>query len=138
MNILHKALEEALRGVPQHVLGEIISKKFAAQGMNLSAKEARQLQEHLLAGNMDTFKLRRWRWWEREHMVVTFTEEDIRELEQRSTNFLERELPDLIQFAADELSISILARLITNWRKESKQQQRDFKAFRSHLHDRWG
>ena len=64
MKTLQRAMEQALHGMPQQVLSELMTQKLAAQRVKLSARERKLLDKHVLEGGKDTLRFRRWQWWD--------------------------------------------------------------------------
>jgi hypothetical protein len=138
MRILQHAMEQALHGLPQHVLSELITQKLAAQGVKLSARERKLLAEHVLKGGKDTLRFRRWQWWEHDRQIrLNFTPQGAEQIEQKFTSFIEKRLPDLIDVVVEDLSGKILIDLNRTWRAESHRQRRELAEFKKRLHDRW-
>lgn len=115
----------------------MLSQKLKAYGVKLSRSEYRQLQTYILSGESKTLHLRRWRWWERESVVVEFTEEEAQEIEQRFTEVV-RHLPQIIEDLTRESAIDILATLKRGWQGELRRQRREGAGFERRLSRRWG
>ncbi len=136
MRTLQDAIEKVLQGVPELALSELIAKKLAAQGIKLSSRAQDSLAQEILRGK-DTFRLNRWQWWDRRHVTLEFTPQDIQNIEQKTTDFLENHLPELIEAATEDISRRVLADLKRKWPTEARLQRRDISSFKKRLYDRW-
>ena len=137
MQILHKALKDALGKIPEQLFEQMLSQKLKAYGVKLSRSEYCQLQNYILSGESKTLHLRRWRWWERENVVVEFTEEEAQEIEQRFTEIVGH-LPQLIEELTRDSAIDILATLKRGWQGELRRQKGENAGFKRRLSRRWG
>ena len=137
MRTLQDAIERVLQGLPEQALSAMIAKKLVAQGVNLSSRERERLVQEILRGGKDTFRLNRWKWWERKQVDLDFTLQDIEQIENKSLDFLENRLPDMIETAVADVSRKVLADLKRKWPAESRRQREEFGGFRKRLHDRW-
>jgi hypothetical protein len=137
MQILHKALEDERGKIPEQLFGQLLTRKLKAQGVKLSRSEHRRLQNHIFNGESKTLRLRHWRWWEEENIVLEFTEEETQEIEQWCTEVVER-LPQLIETLTGELATDLLATLKRRWQSELRRQKREYAGFERRLYRRWG
>ena len=137
MRILQDAIEGVLQGLPKQTLASLIEKKLAAQGVKLSTRQRELLAKQIMQGGKDTFRLRTWKWWDRRHVTLEFTPQDIEQIERKFTEVVENRLPDLIQTATEDMSRDVLAYLKRTWPAESRLQRRELAGFRKRLYDRW-
>jgi hypothetical protein len=137
MRILQDAIEGVLQGLPEQTLASLIEKKLAAQGGKLSRHQRELLTKQMMQGGNDTFRLRTWKWWDRRHVTLIFTPQDVEQIEKKLTQVIENRLPDLIQTATEDMSSDVLAYLKRKWRAESRLQRRELAGFRKRLYDRW-
>lgn len=115
----------------------MIEKKLTEQGVKLTKRQRELLIRQIKDGN-DTFCLQSWKWWDRRHATLEFTQQDIGEIEQKVAEFAENRLPGLIRETVTDLSRDILADLKRKWGAESRRQRRELTGFRKRLYDRWG
>ena len=138
MSTLQNTLDRALQGVPYQLLANSIQDIMLRQGITLSSREREQLIAQIKNGSDDVFRLRRWRWWEKQHVKIEFTEADAKAITERFTEFIETQLPELIVSAVEELSTGILRTLHHNWQAEFRLQERERRGFEKRLRQRWG
>jgi hypothetical protein len=138
MEILHSAIMEAIEGLPNQFLAQLVTSKLAAQGVHLSAGERKQLDRYIKQRGKDAFRIKRWKFWDRQQTKVEFSPGEIEQAEHKFTDFIESRMPDLIQGVAGEVSNSILRDLKRKWRAESRRQEREFSGFAKRLQKRWG
>ncbi len=137
MKILHDAIEAVLKGLPEQALTVLIEKKLAAQGVKLSTRQRQLLTKQIIQGGKDTFRLQTWKWWDRRHVTLEFTPQDIEQVGKKLTEVIENRLPELIRAATEDMSRNVLADLKRKWRTESRLQRRELAGFRKRLYDRW-
>jgi hypothetical protein len=111
VEILQKAIERELQGLSQEFLSQLIANKLALQGIKISAPERKLLARHIRQGASDTYRLRGWRFWNRQHIQVAFTSQEIEQADRKFTEFIENRLPGLVQAASEDASRRILADL---------------------------
>jgi hypothetical protein len=138
MQILQKALEDALGKLPEQIFAQLVARKLKAHGVKLSRREQQQLQQHILSGESETLRLRRWRWWEQEDITFEFTVEEMQEIERQFTHEVVEQLPQLIEAMTNELATNILVTLKRRWRGELRSQRREYTSFQRRLYRRWG
>jgi hypothetical protein len=138
MQILQKALEDALRKLPEQIFAQLLARKLKAHGVKLSRREQQQLQQHILSGESETLRLRRWRWWKQEDIALEFTVEEMQEIERQFTHEVVDQLPQLIEAMTNELATNILVTLKRRWRGELRSQRREYTSFQRRLYRRWG
>ena len=137
MRILLDAIEGALQDLPEQALTILIEKKFAAQGVKLSARQRELLTRQIMKGGEDTFRVQTWKWWDRRHVMLEFTPQDVEQIEKQFTEVIENHLPELIRTAIEDMSRALLADLKRKWRAESRLQHRELAGFRKRVCDRW-
>lgn len=137
MKILHGALERALQDLPNQFLLELVAKKLSLQGIKLSARDRKRLAKRLSKGTFGTFRVGNLNFWDRRHLKLEFTPEEIEQAGQKFTEFIEGRLPDVILASADDLSQKILTHLKRRWPAEARRQRRQLAGFSKRLHDRW-
>jgi hypothetical protein len=138
MQILQKALEDALGKLPEQIFAQLLARKLKAHGLKLSRREQQQLQQHILSGESEMLRLRRWRWWEQEDIALEFTVEEMQEIERHFTHEVVDQLPQLIEAMTSELATIILVTLKRRWRGELRSQRREYTSFQRRLYRRWG
>lgn len=137
MQILQEALERTLHELPNKFLAQLISNKLAKQGIQLSDRERKLLAEHIQKKETQTFRLKRWRFWDHQSIKLELTLEDVQQAEQKFAQFLEAQTPNLIQSVIDDIPVQILGDLKRKWHKESCRQERQRAGFAKRLHARW-
>jgi hypothetical protein len=103
MEILHSAIMEAIEGLPNQFLAQLVTSKLAAQGVHLSAGERKQLDRYIKQRGKDAFRIKRWKFWDRQQTKVEFSPGEIEQAEHKFTDFIESRMPDLIQGVAGEV-----------------------------------
>jgi hypothetical protein len=137
VQILQKAVEQAVQGMPNQFLAQLIVNKLASKGITLSARERQRLTERLRAGRLGTLRFR-CRSLSNQHMQIEFTPDEIQQAEQKFSEFIKGKLPGLILASTEQASKGILGDLKRKWRAESRRQNRALSAFRARLYGRWG
>jgi hypothetical protein len=137
MKTLHDTFIKAVGQLPKQIFRQLLTEKLKSYGIEFSPQKQRQLETIILNGESKTFHLKRWRWWERENIVLDFNEEDIQEIEQRFDEVVER-LPQLIEDISNQLSNDLLVTLKKKWRGELRRQRRETAGFQKRLLARWG
>lgn len=137
MTTLQSAFDKALREAPTTAFAGLIEKKLAAQNVTLSTRDRRRLVTCLESGELEEFKIRRWRWWEKCSVTIDLSEEDLDRIEADLTNFLVNDLESYISETADDLVDTILLTLEKNWPAERRRQDRQLKQFRNNLDSHW-
>lgn len=138
MQSLHKTLEDTLGQLPGQLYTQLLVQKLKAHGVNLSCREQQQLEQHILSGASETFNLRRWRWWEPEHVTLGVTAEEMQEIERQFTHVAVDKLPALIEATANDLAAKILVILKNKWSSEFRSQHRKSAGFQRRLYRHWG
>jgi len=138
MDSLQKTLFEGLLDAPYHKLAKIIADKLASQGVTLSTREEQRLIDHLKINTTDPFKFRNWQWWSNKNFDVHLSEDEVEEIHEWFTEFLNNKLPELLHSMVEELSAEILITLNKNWAAESRRQKREISGFLKRLNQRWG
>jgi hypothetical protein len=112
----------------------MISKKFAAVGVRLSARERGQLCEAIKSGELDRFSVRRRK---TAGAVIRFTSKDgnalIDKATKVSTAIIRKELDEGSHLQAAQ----VLKRLHAKWRSRNAWEQRGEGGFRRRLRRRW-
>ena len=137
MRELQKALDEVLAELPYKMLASLVRRRLAAQGVRLSARETRKLEQGIKSATSGEFQYHSGRWWDRRHATVELSEADVKELEGRALDFIDRRLPELIESEIYEISRATRDRLDRAWRGEARRQRRLGAGFRSRLERRW-
>jgi hypothetical protein len=137
MKTLHNTLEKAIGQLPEQIFGQLLTKKLKTYGIKLSPRKCRQSANIILSGESKTLHLKRWRWWERESIVLDFREEETQEIAQRFNEVVER-LPQIIKDISNQQSTNILVTLKKKWRGELRRQRREGADFQKRLLAHWG
>jgi hypothetical protein len=113
----------------------IVSKKFAAVGIRLSAHERTRLREAIKSGKSDRFSIKRRK---KSAAVIKFTPQDGEALIDKATEvslaIVRRELAEGSRFQAAH----VLKRLHATWPSRSAWEHRRENGFRRRLRQRWG
>src|SRR5690242_5939536 len=96
MNVLQAQLEKALAEAPHHLVTNLIAVKLRSQGIVLSDGEIAQLEDRVKEGKVDKFKIQSRASFSQEHVELSFTEEEINQIVNQYSAFLENGLPDLV------------------------------------------
>ena len=136
MKVLHNVVQRALSELPELILSDLITKKLASQGVNLSARERKRLASHVLRGD-DTFHFKRAKSRRHQEILLDFTPEEVKQVEQRCSEFLDQRLPGLLKRTVEDFARKILADLRKKWQAESLLQHREIAGFRKRLYRRW-
>jgi hypothetical protein len=137
VKILHGALEQALQDLPNKFLLELVAKKLSLKGIKLSTRDRKRLAKRLSKGIFGTFRVGNFNFWDHRHLKIEFTPEEIEQAGQKSTEFIEGRLPEVILASADDLSQKILADLKRRWPAEARRQRQQSAGFSKRLHERW-
>jgi hypothetical protein len=111
VKILQSALGRAVGAIPNQFVLELIARKLAAEGINLSDRDRKRLVKRLATGSVGTFRVGSLRFWDRRKIKLEFTAEDVDQAGKKFTEFIEVRLPQVIVACADDLSQKILADL---------------------------
>jgi hypothetical protein len=137
VRILHNALEHSLQGMPNLFLVQLIEKKLASHGISLSTRERKLLIRKIQTGKLVTFRVRHGTSADEQPLQIEFTPDELRQAEQKFSEFAKTKLPDVISASTDDLSRKILGDLKRKWQAESRRQKRYFSAFSKRLYNRW-
>jgi len=130
-----KALEKAVGNVPRAMLEGLIERKIEEAGIEPNKKLVRKMVEHVTLANDDEF------YWNQDSKgptaVVSFTNEDAKELDSATRKFLEDDLPEIVARLALNSARSILRTLKSDWPEQYAWEQQVELEFRHRLKDRW-
>lgn len=135
MKPLQKALHTSIDGLPRIALVKILAPKLKAAGIRGHRRKAEELADYILTSKEDSFA------WgeddEDEEIVISFDEDDHRELERISAKFTDS-LKNLIPKLARTTAQRVLRVSIRRWREERYVELRQMEGFKLRLEDRWG
>jgi len=143
MKIIDDAFHGVVTDLPRRLLSDAIKKKLAAQNVAISNRGMTRLVDGVLKGEtanlsvgfLDTLKRRFG--FKSAPLVIEFTDEDTKAIEQNAEAFIER-LPALVDQLLEETTPRFLSKLEKHWPRESKFQNRELVQFRRRLYKRWG
>src|SRR6266849_1079146 len=138
MDSLHKVLHEVLQNAPYEAFAELISTKLSGKGITLTPGERRRVARHLKSNAAENLQFRNWQWWDRRHVAIEVTPEEVEALHVRFTEFLEHKLPEIIASTAEDFSARILKTLNRRWPAQSRAEDHELRGFKRRLHQRWG
>lgn len=132
---LQKALHASIDELPRIALVKLLAPKLKAARIRDYRRKAEQLAEHLLTKGDETFT------WgdegDKEEVVISFTEDDNRELE-RIAKKLTDSLQDIIPKLASTTAQRMLQVYERRWREQRYVELRKMDGFKLRLEDRWG
>jgi hypothetical protein len=120
--------------VPERLLSDLVAKKLAAHGVELSARQCEGLAKRLLTDGK--FVHQAWKFWDRREISLELSEADFEELKAKADK-LENAMPEIIEGLTEALATEMLADLKRRWPKELRDQQKDLAGFRARLRERW-
>ena len=136
MDTLHKAIEETLMEVPHNLLADLVRKKLQAEGVELSPKEFKLLQDHLRSGKLDAIAFKP-ELEQHKSVHITVTEEETKKLIERLETFLNDGLSKVLEKSQIKAAELIFATLKSKWEEERSLQELEIAGFQSRLKDRW-
>lgn len=136
MDVLQKSLSKVLGTLPEIVLTRQIAKKLKHQGIKAPQTICSKIAKHILSGKSTPldFKLKSS---SNKNVNLAFSPEDADEIIQIVSNFLEKDLPNLLPNLADRVSKGILKHLKSRWSEEHAFQKADLTEFRERIEQRW-
>src|SRR5687768_1124147 len=137
MKILQDGIDDITNKLPQHILGQIVTDKIQAEGIHLSSREIKRIQKHILDSRSKPLILKRWRFWDRKPIDISFGPEELRKI-NRLPERLANDFPRIIEGVVSETAAKIHVDLRARWEKEQRLQNRELQGFRRRLFDRWG
>jgi hypothetical protein len=139
MHNLHDEIIRTLEKIPHIFLYDIIERKLKEQGISLSSSKINFICDRILNGQLEPFSMFNWKFWEKKHLTLSFSEEDVSILEKgMSKEFLDEHLSELLKSLSSEMAPQILVDLQRKWPRESRKQQKELNEFRKRLILRWG
>ena len=111
-----------------------IEEKLADLGIHNDEPLANALAEYILSGSKDKFQ------WDNDKycdVKLSFTKEDIDEIQRRVKYFLKNELPSVAQEGVTEGAKIVTKRLTEEWPKQKIHEKNSMQGFRDRLDLRW-
>lgn len=136
MRLLQDSFEEQLKELPRQWLNEMLSRKFAEEGVNIAERQREELAEMILSNRRDHLEGDIEQWLKSRSLNLEFTAEDSAWLDTRWDRHV-AELPDIYQKQADLLSTTVLRELERRWPRQWRSLRRLVDGFRSRLFKRW-
>lgn len=133
MDAIQKIFEQQLKVLPELFFEKLVEKKLRAEGINPDPVMIKQLIQHVLSNNSDSF------FWndgkdENVSITLTLTEADVDEAEKKILAVL----PDIIETTTTDIAKNLLNTLKTDWKEESVYQNEEKRSFNKSLEKRWG
>jgi hypothetical protein len=126
-----------LEDPPNQALPALVKTKLEEYGLKLSPRQIEELTERLLKRGEAVYRFQNWRWWDDRNVELEFTPQGVDQMIQRLTDFVEEQMPVLLQNIAEQQSQTVLIDLKRKWPAESRLQKKEILAFRKRLHARW-
>jgi len=135
MQVLQRAVEEALQGVPHIWLATLIRQKIESKGIRCSERDMDRIVEHVRSGKKTPFRIGRS--GRNRSITIEFTKTEIDETQERLSRFIENGLPKLVGKTTHNVARRTLRDLKRKWPGESRLQRRELEGFRKRLYRRW-
>ena len=133
---VHQAVMREFRKAPAIILGNLVYKKLAGQGVDLSDEDAQAFAERILRGDSNAYVLDDGLDAHRD-LTLTLTEEDVANLEEAIKQFAEK-ISDLISSLCSKSAADLLRYLKREWPSQFIYQSSMNADFRERLEDHWG
>lgn len=133
---LQKVFDEALRDMPRVFLEGMIEKKLVEADIEPTSKLIGNLAEAAMAG--ENHKIDLDDEGNGPDIVITFTDEDVKEFENSMRKFLKDDLPKIVVDVSLQTARSVVRALKKNWPEQNAWEQQIQSEFRDRLADRWG
>ncbi len=135
-HILNAALFQGLNDYVPRAASEILSEKFAAQGIRLSPRQRKTLHACVVSQDFSRFKLPGSTVAGSKEVKIAWTSKDSRRLEREAAQLLKR-LPRVVKDESELLARRILKKLKSQWKAQSAREERVLRGFRTRLRRRW-
>jgi hypothetical protein len=136
MDVLQRALDEAMQSLPSLFLEKLITKKLQGQGITPPKSLPAKITKHILSGAAESFKYSGGK--QTGDVALTLKEDDADEITRGVDIFCETQLPKVLRDVAARVAKPILKDLESRWFDEHSLQQADLSGFRARLESRWG
>jgi len=133
MNGLQQILENSLAGVPKLVFAGMLREKLLGQGVKITPRRAEIIAAQILAGK-PKISLPGKKTGE---IKLSLTSADADVLNARINNFLEANVPELIEKLQADMTPPMLENLKKRWPAEKRVYERQITDFRKRLRQRW-
>lgn len=115
----------------------MLCERLSKQGLQLSAKERRQLLKAAHQGHHSvTFKRWSWAFWKTNVVSLRISEEDLAAIDRAFHGF-DDAVSESVIAVADELTVPILSVLRRRWPRQHRRESRAASGFRDRLANRW-
>lgn len=132
VDILQRALEQALKDAPLAAIQSRVKQKLEKIGVKISRKKLEEISKRILSGEEGEFHI------EGADTDIEFDGEDADYVIKAAEHFYTSKIEALISQVADDLAEGILGDLKKSWPQEAKLQISDMNGFRERLERRWG
>ena len=131
---LNSNFRSLVKEIPKYFLIHCIEEKLADHGIHNDEPLANALAEYILSGSKDKFQ------WDNDKycdVTLSFTKEDIDEIQRRVKYFLKNELPSVAQEGVTEGAKIVTKRLTEEWPKQKIHEKNSMQGFRDRLDLPW-
>jgi len=138
MNNLHKIIIDATKDIPIAFLKKMLREKITNAGKIPDEEMINKLVDHIREKNSGTFQWGDSADGPEENISISFSKEDIDELDKKTRNFIKENLPEIIVKTAEDSAKLTLATLNKNWIEQYTNEKIEKYAFEQRLELRWG
>ncbi|MFH0992494.1 MAG: DUF5677 domain-containing protein [bacterium] len=114
----------------------MITKKMAEQGVKLSKKQKELIATNLAENQNANLKFQNWKFWDRRHINIEITKEDVAEIENKSSDITARST-EIIFSMIEKVSDIQLSKLKQRYKKISRKELGVKKSFEKHVASLW-
>ncbi len=132
---LQQALSEAVADLPRLLLKKLLERKLEEADLKPTRKRVRILTDALMSGKCEQIELDSD---DDREVVISFTDDDAKELDKSARKFVEDELPKIVKRLPQQLARSIIKTLKATWPEHKAWEQQTHQGFQDRLADRWG
>ena len=135
-NTLEEQFDGAVMDLIYAKAAEIVTGKLEEQGIVLSKKQRRIVNDAMRTGRTDPIEFKGWKWWDKTQHAVVITAEDTASLEKFAEGVIGK-IPELMIELVRNLAPSTVRAIRKEYRKDLKIASRDLTAFEKRLEKRW-
>jgi Family of unknown function (DUF5677) len=133
---LQKEIEEQAAKIPQILLKKIIERKLKEQNID-SPGFLSALVSHIWNRRGQNFIWDDGKGNVNENVHISFTDQDLRELEDGCKDFIQNQLPEVLKGSIDDTAQSIIRRFEREWPETKIEERHNLQKFRDRLELRW-
>ncbi len=105
MDAFHKLFEQILEETPYKLITDLIVKKLAEKGIEVSNKDYERLEAQIHKHDFGSFKIRRWQFWKRKSIVVDLSNDELDLILNSYKDLLNRDkLSEVIDESAEQIA----------------------------------